>query len=348
MRSTRILKTMTDPKNPDPSEQPQQQPPVTSNAPEGLQELLGETPPTLREGRRPRYLPPLEGQQQQPTPSYSAPEYSSSPPPMPRNYYPPMIGDQVQDSIFSFSGRLGRLSFQAAMLILLGVMLLVMFVMVIVLLVAVGASAVAHPGGLGVGAGIAVFALIVVPLGLMVAYMIAFYVRRLHDMDRSGLWLFLFFGVGIFGSAATLMQLTWVGYTASAVNTLLTLYIALAPGTDGVNRYGPQRYTPEYEKILGWIYALFVVCCYIVGWKTMGMMKQLNAASKQALLHPSANQDPMAQLAAALPQDDPTRARLLQIVAENKARHERLAQDQATAPSGPTDVPPPPKQSAGS
>jgi uncharacterized membrane protein YhaH (DUF805 family) len=252
-----------------------EQPPVEPNEPQR---------PT--EGRRPRYLPPLDSDKKKAKPSYSAPvrpaDNPNVPPPMQpfqssyQSYQPPGVPEgYVKDSIFAFSGRLGRLSFQAASLMLTALICLVMFVMIILLILFVGVSALSNFKGLGGGIIITMVLMIGTPIVLMIVYMVTFYVRRLHDLNRSGWWLVLVVVIGLFSVVISFLSYTWIGYTATAVSTLMGLYIALAPGTPGVNRYGPPRYTPDYEQVLGWIYGVFVMCSYLIGFQNVGKYSQM-------------------------------------------------------------------------
>lgn len=65
-----------------------------------------------------------------------------------------------------------------------------------------------------------------------------FTIRRLHDRNNTG-WLSL------------LMLIP-------AVNLIFMIYLFAAKGTEGNNDYGPQRPTPGWERVLGWIYIILI------------------------------------------------------------------------------------------
>ena len=88
-------------------------------------------------------------------------------------------------------------------------------------------------------------------------------VRRLHDTNRGGGWLFVFtavialialVGAGAFGLTSAS---TAIGYTGLIIIVLLILVVAVTflvfmvlPGTDGPNNYGPDPYGPdELEEV---------------------------------------------------------------------------------------------------
>ncbi|MGE5153981.1 MAG: DUF805 domain-containing protein [Bdellovibrio bacteriovorus] len=147
-------------------------------------------------------------------------------------------GGTDQTSPFSPAGRFGRLSYIAW-----GILL---SVVVQVVELAVGGRALLDPtldatghplppdlSPLTIGL-IAVVALAALVLGVL------FMIRRLHDLDGSGWWALL-----------ALIPL---------VNLLFFLFLLLKAGTPGPNRYGPQRETPGWEKVVGGIgIALMVV-----------------------------------------------------------------------------------------
>lgn len=150
----------------------------------------------------------------------------------------PYAGATDQTSPFSPAGRFGRLSYIAWGLLISVVMQIVEF--------AAGGTALLHPKldaaghrlppdlspvALGVIAAVALVALVI---GVL------FMIRRLHDVDASGWWALL-----------ALIPL---------VNLFFFLYILLKAGTPGPNRYGPQRETAGWEKVVGGIgVALMVV-----------------------------------------------------------------------------------------
>jgi uncharacterized membrane protein YhaH (DUF805 family) len=150
----------------------------------------------------------------------------------------PDAGGTDQTSPFSPAGRFGRLSYIAW-----GV--LISLVAQIVELAA-GGPALLHPkldaAGHPLPPDLSPMAFGVIAIVALVALVIAvlFMIRRLHDLDGSGWWVLL-----------TLVPL---------VNLLFFLYLLLKAGTPGPNRFGPQRETAAWEKVVGGIgVALLVV-----------------------------------------------------------------------------------------
>ena len=67
--------------------------------------------------------------------------------------------------------------------------------------------------------------------------------RRLHDINKSG-WLMLLLIIPL-------------------VNLIFMIYLLLARGTDGANRFGHVRPTPGWEKILGYIGIGFMILALV-------------------------------------------------------------------------------------
>ncbi|MHC3125046.1 DUF805 domain-containing protein [Acinetobacter sp. GN11] len=142
-----------------------------------------------------------------------------------------------QDSPFKASGRFGRLSY-AAWLLLYAIIFTSAFAVI------------------GMTAGLVVEPSSNVPVTvgfilLFVLYIAYFYstfilmIRRLHDRNHSG-WLSLLLLVPF-------------------VNIGLMIYLFAAKGDEGTNDYGPARATPSWERILGWIYIIIIPILFIVG-----------------------------------------------------------------------------------
>jgi cobalamin synthase len=68
---------------------------------------------------------------------------------------------------------------------------------------------------------------------------VLFMIRRLHDIDASGWYALL-----------VLVPL---------VNVLLILFLLLKGGTQGTNRFGPERITRTWEKVVGIIGIVFMI-----------------------------------------------------------------------------------------
>lgn len=80
-------------------------------------------------------------------------------------------------------------------------------------------------------------------------------VRRMHDLDKSGLWLlfpallitFAIFFV-LYGALTTAGLLFFIGIVlilAAAVSVILIALLMAQPGTHGSNRYGPDPFIPK-------------------------------------------------------------------------------------------------------
>ncbi|MDU6099286.1 MAG: DUF805 domain-containing protein [Acinetobacter sp.] len=135
-----------------------------------------------------------------------------------------------QDSPFKASGRFGRLSY-AAWTFLFS---LVIGIAVVIIAFTFGFTSSQELTGLST-AGMIVIAILYI-VCLYVSFV--FTIRRLHDRNNTG-WLSL------------LMLIP-------AVNLIFMIYLFAAKGTEGNNDYGPQRPTPSWERVLGWIYIILI------------------------------------------------------------------------------------------
>jgi len=89
------------------------------------------------------------------------------------------------------------------------------------------------------GMGVLLILYLVIGLGLIIPS-IAVSVRRLHDIDRSGWWVAVFYGLavlsGAFGQDGSALGLVFnLVYVAAAITLLV---FTLLPGTRGPNRFG--------------------------------------------------------------------------------------------------------------
>ena len=156
-------------------------------------------------------------------------------------------GGNDQTSPFSPAGRFGRLSFIAWGAIL--------WVVSNVITAAFGGTQMFVPrfdeAGIPVTPDLGVTALVALAaVGLVFAVVsILFSIRRCHDFNASGWWNLLF-----------LIPL---------VNLIFMFFLWLKPGDDGANGYGPPRFTPGWEKVVGVIGILLGVAVLVI---TIGSM----------------------------------------------------------------------------
>lgn len=156
-----------------------------------------------------------------------------------------------------FSGRSRRQEFWMFML-LLAIIWLVAIVTIMVIagsaLSMAGASSDGTPrlgGMVGLFASMGIIAVIlgIVWLALLIPT-IAVQVRRLHDTDRAGWWLFLYWGpyllalaLSIGGAANQSVGISGIGVIFSLVSWIggiVLLVFWCLPGTNGPNRFGPD------------------------------------------------------------------------------------------------------------
>ncbi|MGN2484767.1 DUF805 domain-containing protein [Acinetobacter calcoaceticus] len=141
-----------------------------------------------------------------------------------------------QDSPFKASGRFGRLSY-AAWLLLYAIIFTSAFAVI-----GMSAGLVAEPSS-----NVPVTVGFILLFVLYIAYFYSTFIlmiRRLHDRNHSG-WLSLLLLVPL-------------------VNIGLMIYLFAAKGDEGTNDYGPARATPSWERILGWIYIVIIPILFIV------------------------------------------------------------------------------------
>jgi uncharacterized membrane protein YhaH (DUF805 family) len=143
------------------------------------------------------------------------------------------MAETYQPSVFSFSGRIGRLRYLAY---LTGVYLV--FTAIVFSIMALGVLRVDASGM----PDLSVFTIIIMSVIYIVLLVIVFTFgrRRMNDLNRSGWWMLLFI--------------------VPLANLLLALYMIFGPGTDGVNDYGaaPDENTLGV-KILGLFFPIIAL-----------------------------------------------------------------------------------------
>jgi uncharacterized membrane protein YhaH (DUF805 family) len=155
--------------------------------------------------------------------------------------------------LFSFSGRINRAKFWLSVVF----WLVVVFVAFVVIIVLIGRGVsdldTDDIGGLiaAFGAGIIVVAIVLIPMFIS---NLAVGIKRLHDRNKSGWWIVLFY----FGPAV----LDAIGNTSDSGNVSFALGLAgfaiaiwgivelgFLRGTVGPNQYGPDPLTPEQVAV---------------------------------------------------------------------------------------------------
>ncbi len=174
------------------------------------------------------------------------------------NYTPPIptqpeYSELTNDAPWSFRGRFSRLSFLAWSLVS-GLVFAVIFFILIGSAAFSGIQSGNPFGNLGFGTLIAAGLLYIAILAIG----IIFAIRRIHDLDLSGWWILLAYAFlpGSLIAAVTTPIISGIALLASFV---FWIYILVAPGTKGPNRFGPQRVTPGWEVVVGWIYIALVL-----------------------------------------------------------------------------------------
>lgn len=161
--------------------------------------------------------------------------------------------EPILSSPWSAKGRLGVLSYFAHSVVLLLVSIPAMAV-VIGLVAALSGGIPETPGDVNLGSPVNVLAGIVL-VALFIAFMYVstcMLIKRLHDRNHSGWWSLALF----IASAIPFVNLVaLVGF----------LYVLCWPGQKNGNRFGGQRATKGWEKIVGIIYLAIVVASMVFG-----------------------------------------------------------------------------------
>jgi uncharacterized membrane protein YhaH (DUF805 family) len=155
-----------------------------------------------------------------------------------------------------FSGRSRRMEFW---MFTLGVFILYVLLMMVAMVIgfsAIGMTAsgngnVALGGLMGMFASMGILAIVfgIVWLGLLIPT-IAVAVRRLHDTDRSGWWLFIYVGpyllsivinlTAVSSNSTGLSSIGGLVGLVGLIGALVLLVFYCLPGTPGPNKYGPD------------------------------------------------------------------------------------------------------------
>lgn len=163
----------------------------------------------------------------------------------------------IETSIWSARGRLGRLAHLGQVFLMMIISFLVMGLGFFLISMAAGGIEGLNPetldpslfsSPLAIVGGVLLFVFFVVFMYIYVCLLI----KRLHDRNHSGWWSLLL----IVLSAIPLIGLIGlIGY----------LYVWFAPGNKHSNRFGGQRTTKGWEKVMGIIYIVLMVVLFVGG-----------------------------------------------------------------------------------
>ncbi len=131
-----------------------------------------------------------------------------------------------------FQRRMGRLAYLLSLIYALAPLVLVALLQLVVhFALASSNSGNASPNALSAIVNIISLLVGIVSVVLLIPVYISAYVRRLHDVNQSGLLTLLIF--------------------VPFVNLLLFLYLLFAPGTQGANKYGNPVNSYNYWIVIG-------------------------------------------------------------------------------------------------
>ncbi len=140
---------------------------------------------------------------------------------------------QVQANLGMFERRTGRLAFLLGIIYALAPLIIVALLQMVVhfTLASSNDGTVATSPALSAIVNIISLLVGIVSVVLLIPVLISSYVRRLHDVNQSGLLTLLIF--------------------VPFVNLLLFLYLLFAPGTQGPNKYGNPINSYNYWVVSG-------------------------------------------------------------------------------------------------
>ena len=138
----------------------------------------------------------------------------------------------MESSFFSFNGRINRLSYFLR-----------------VLLIIFGAFIIGFVLGFIYGlTGSSVSLVFLIPVGIVVSIAIfiacvSLVIRRLHDLNLSGIWYFVILGIGVTSSLldqifGELAPISSVVIFLNVISIIIFLVLLFWPGTRGPNNYG--------------------------------------------------------------------------------------------------------------
>ncbi len=172
-------------------------------------------------------------------------------------------------------GRMGRLSLLTAMVTLILALVTIGTVLLLALIVIVpglmGEITTASRNHLLGTSGFGIYLVLgVFILGFIIFFIYSsiFYIRRLHDFNRSGWWILLivipeilratFSGFGFIGAGTIAAVTPWLW-------NAFILVLFIVPGSKGLNHFGQPRLTPLWEKVFGLICVAIVLAVSAAG-----------------------------------------------------------------------------------
>lgn len=150
-----------------------------------------------------------------------------------------MEAQHIQDSSLKANGRFGRLSY-AAWSFLITIIWYITLITVFLIAGAMGGTQTVF-SQLGIISGIITLVIYI----LFIYFVFVVSIRRLHDLNQTG-WLSILFILPL-------------------INLFFWVYLLVAPGTDGANKFGAKRETKAWEKVIGWIYVIMIPVTLLLG-----------------------------------------------------------------------------------
>ena len=147
--------------------------------------------------------------------------------------------------LFTYSGRVNRAKYWLAVAIYLAITILLIAVGLIMFggsLLSIGDEATDDivVGLLTRGIGFTLIVFVVYIPMVVSGFMVG--IKRLHDRDKSGWWLLLFYVLpGLLNAIGESLAAGWIFSLASfAISIWALVELGFLRGTDGPNRYGPD------------------------------------------------------------------------------------------------------------
>jgi uncharacterized membrane protein YhaH (DUF805 family) len=150
--------------------------------------------------------------------------------------------------LFTYTGRINRAKYWLTLLVYLAITVLLIAIGLIMFgnsLLAVGDEETDEivVGLLSRGIGFTLIVLVVYIPMVVSGFMVG--IKRLHDRDKSGWWLLVFYVLpGVLNAIGETLAAGWIFSLASfAISIWALVELGLLRGTAGPNRYGPDPLT---------------------------------------------------------------------------------------------------------